>query len=77
MSLITDKLVRVMRTATPCRHNALASWAENVLSSYCLCLVTAWAVLHIFVSIVRLGQSGCLARLLGIVTQDVNASLTP
>jgi hypothetical protein len=68
MSLITDELVRVVRTATPCRHNASARRAENVLSSYHLCLVTSWAVFRVFVCVARPGRSGRPARLPGIVT---------
>jgi hypothetical protein len=68
MSLITDELVRIVRTAIPCCRNASASRAENVLSSYCLCLVVAWAVLRALVSIARSGRSGRPAHSRGIVT---------
>ena len=68
MSLITDELVRAMCTAIPCRHNASAKRAENVLSSYRLCLVASRAVLHVFVCVARPGQLGRPARLPGIVT---------
>jgi hypothetical protein len=68
MSLITDELVWAVRTATPCRRNALARWAENVLSSYCFCRVAARAVSRIFVCAARPGRLGRPARLPGIVT---------
>jgi hypothetical protein len=71
MSLITDELVRVVRTATPCHRNASARRAENVLSSYRLCLVSSWAVFRIFVCVARPRQSGRPARLPGIVTRSV------
>jgi hypothetical protein len=77
MSLITDELVRVVHTAIPCRRNASASQAENVLLSYCLCLVAAQAMLCAFVSIVRSGRSGRPARLRGIVTEAAEHTLTP
>jgi transposase InsO family protein len=68
MFLIMDELVRVVCTATPCRRNASARWAENVLSSYCLCRVAARAVLRVFVCADRPGRSGRPARIPGIVT---------
>jgi Retrotransposon gag protein len=68
MSLITDELVQVVCTATLCCRNALARWAKNVLSSYCLYRVATRAVLHIFISIVCLGWSGRPVHLPGIVT---------
>jgi hypothetical protein len=68
MSLIMDELVWVVRTASPCRRNASAKRAENVLSSYCLCLVVIRVVFHVFVSIVRLGQSARPAHVPGTVT---------
>jgi transposase InsO family protein len=74
MSLITDELVRAVRTATPCRRRASARWAENVLLSYCLCHVAAWAVLRVFVCVDRPGRSGRPVRIPGIVTDALNAA---
>jgi hypothetical protein len=68
MSLITDELVRAVRTAVPCRRNASANRAENVLSSYRLCRVAAQAMSRVFVCVVRPGRSGRPARIPGIVT---------
>jgi hypothetical protein len=68
MFLITDELVRAVRTAVPCRRKALASQAENVLSSYCLCRIAIRAVLRVFVCVACLGRSGRLVRVPGIVT---------
>jgi hypothetical protein len=68
MSLITDELVQAVRTAIPCRRNALARRAENMLSSYCLCLVAVQAVLRAFVSIVRTGRSARPVHVPGTIT---------
>jgi hypothetical protein len=68
MSLIMDELVRVVRTAAPCRRRASARRAENVPSSYCLCRVAARAVFRVFVRTARPGQSGPSARIPGIIT---------
>jgi hypothetical protein len=73
MSLITDELVWVVRTATPCRRNISARWAENMLSSYRLCRVATRAVLRVFVSSVCPGQLGRPARFQGIVTKYLAA----
>jgi hypothetical protein len=69
MSLITDELVRAVRTATPCRLNASANRAENVLSSYRFCRTAARAVARVFVFVPHPGRSGRPARIPGIVTR--------
>jgi hypothetical protein len=68
MSLITDELVRAVHTATPCRRNASAKRAENVLSSYRFCRIVVRAVPRVFVCVACPGRSGRPARIPGIVT---------
>jgi hypothetical protein len=58
MSLITDELVWVVRTSTPCCCSASVSRAENVLSSYCFCHAATWVLLRVFVAIVCSGRLG-------------------
>jgi hypothetical protein len=58
MSLITDELVWAMRTAAPCRRNALAKRAENVLLSYRFYRAAMQATPCVFVCATRPGQSG-------------------
>jgi hypothetical protein len=72
MSLITDKLVRAMRTAVPCRRNASARRAKNVLSLHRFCRVAAWAESCVFVCVARPGRSGRPARIPGIVTKTMS-----
>jgi hypothetical protein len=71
MSLITDELVRAVRTATPCRLNASANRAENVLLSYRFCRTAVRAVPRVFVCVPRPGRSGRPAHIPGIVTHRV------
>jgi hypothetical protein len=61
MSLITDELVRVVRTVIPCLRSTSANRAKNVLSSYCLCLIAARAVPRVLINIVHSGRSVRLA----------------
>jgi hypothetical protein len=68
MSFVTDELVRAVRTAAPCRRNALARRAENVFSSYRFCRSVVRTVLRVFVCVARPGRSGRPARIPGIVT---------
>jgi hypothetical protein len=68
MSLITDELVRAVRTAVPCRRRALARRAENVLLSYRFCRMAVRAVLRIFICAAHPGRSVRPARIPGIVT---------
>jgi hypothetical protein len=68
MSLITDELVRAVRTATLCRRNALARRAKNVLSLYRFCRMAVRAMLRVFVGSVCPAQSDRPARLRRTVT---------
>jgi RNase H-like domain found in reverse transcriptase len=68
MAFITGELVRAVRTATPCRRNASARRAENVLSSYRFCRIAVRAVPRVFVCVACPGRSGRPARIPGIVT---------
>jgi hypothetical protein len=68
MSLITDELVRAVRTATPCRLNTSANRAENVLSLYRFCCTAVRVVPRVFVCVPCPGRSGRPARIPGIVT---------
>jgi hypothetical protein len=74
MSLITDELVRAVRTATPCCRNASVKRAENVLSSYRFCRMAVRAVPRVFVCIACPGRSGRPARIPGTVTKGVSSS---
>jgi hypothetical protein len=74
MFLITDELVRAVRTAVPCRRNASANRAENVSSSYRFCRMAVRAMLRVFVCVARLGRSGRPARIPGIVTCSTSSS---
>jgi hypothetical protein len=74
MSLITDELVRAVRTAVPCRRRASARRAENVLLSYCFCCMAVRAVLRVFVCVAHPGWLGRPAHIPGIVTRPVGSA---
>jgi hypothetical protein len=75
MSLITDELVRAVRTATLCRRSASAKRAENVLSSYRFCRIAVRAMPRVFVCVACPGRSDRPARIPGIVTMTVNCNI--
>jgi hypothetical protein len=75
MSLIMDELVRAVRTAVPCRRNASARRAENVLLLYRCCRMAVRAVLRVFICVACPGRSGRPARIPGIVTGGLGGDL--
>jgi hypothetical protein len=77
MSLIMDELVRAVCTAAPCCRNALARWAENVLSSYLLCRVAMWTAPCIFICATYLGWLGQPVHTPGIITGRMPQKFTP